>query len=157
MTNQDVSVIAVDDNEAFTKLVEAFLNQDMEADVEHYEDPENVLSEVVEDGSISDYDVVVSDWNMGRMNGGELGQKIREYSDIPIIYFTSESESDIDEVIADVGAQYLDKDDYGSLTGEVQDLLRERRDSNEAVEGYAGNWDTTVTETESDDLEAYVD
>lgn len=157
MDNEEVSVIAVDDNQQYTDLVEEFLNQELDVEVDQYQNPENVLSDIRNGVSISDYDVVISDWNMGGMNGGELGREIRKYSDIPIIYFTSEEKNGIDEVIADVGANYLHKEEFGRLSEEVKDLLIQRRENEKAVQGYAGNWDTTVTETESDEKEKYID
>ena len=125
----EVRVLAVDDDEAYRDLVRCFLEKDIsDVEVDTYSDPEEAL----EQGGFSEYDLVVSDWNMPRMDGGDFGQELRKVEpDIPIIYFSSEDQQDVEEAVLSLQARFLDKRDYDCLSDNVMELVEQNGDTAE--------------------------
>ena len=104
--NRIIRVLHVDDDldllilsSKMLKYIEPTLH------VDHTTSPERILE------NIESYDCIVSDYQMPKMNGIELAQKIREKSDIPFIIYTGQGSEDIATKAFNVGANdYIEKD-----------------------------------------------
>lgn len=95
-------VLVVDDEKLIVKGIRFGLEQDgMEVDVAY--DGEEAL-EKVKSGK---YDIILLDLMLPKMNGFEVCQQIRDFSDVPIIMLTAKGE-DIDKIM---GLEY-GADDY---------------------------------------------
>lgn len=97
-----VKVLVVDDEKLIVKGIKFSLMQDgMEVDCAY--DGE----EAVEAAKANTYDVILLDLMLPKLNGYEVCQQIREFSDVPIIMLTAKGD-DMDKILGlDYGA-----DDY---------------------------------------------
>lgn len=95
-------VLVVDDEKLIVKGIKFSLEQDdMEVDTAY--DGEEALEKVKE----NEYDIVLLDLMLPKLNGFEVCQLIREFSDIPIIMLTAKG-ADMDKIL---GLEY-GADDY---------------------------------------------
>ena len=95
-------VLVVDDEKLIVKGIKFSLEQDnMEVDTAY--DGEEALQKVKE----NQYDIVLLDLMLPKLNGYEVCQLIREFSDIPIIMLTAKG-ADMDKIL---GLEY-GADDY---------------------------------------------
>lgn len=97
-----IRVLVVDDEKLIVKGIKFSLEQDgMEVDTAY--DGEEALNKVKE----NEYDIVLLDLMLPKLNGYETCQQIREFSDIPIIMLTAKG-ADMDKIL---GLEY-GADDY---------------------------------------------
>jgi DNA-binding response OmpR family regulator len=83
-------VLYVDDELDFLTLGELFLRDDF--DVDTTTDPEEVIEMIRKNG----YDVVISDYQMPKMNGIELSKKIREeFPYVSFVLFSGKGKEDL--------------------------------------------------------------
>ncbi len=95
-------VLVVDDEKLIVKGIKFSLEQDdMEVDTAY--DGEEALQKVKE----NEYDIILLDLMLPKLNGYEVCQLIREFSDIPIIMLTAKG-ADMDKIL---GLEY-GADDY---------------------------------------------
>lgn len=95
-------VLVVDDEKLIVKGIKFSLEQDdMEVDTAF--DGEEAVAKVKE----NEYDIVLLDLMLPKLNGYEVCQQIREFSDIPIIMLTAKG-ADMDKIL---GLEY-GADDY---------------------------------------------
>ena len=89
-----IKILHVDDDEShllFTKLILEQNNQSYT--VKSFNSPEGALHELNE----TNYDCLISDYDMPRMNGLQLARKVREISDIPLILYTGKGSEEVAE------------------------------------------------------------
>ena len=93
MSGAEYKVLWVDDEELTLNLCyDVFTRETTDFDLETVKDP-TMARELYESG---EYDIVVSDMNMPKMEGYELKDELRGIDeDLPIIFHTSEVPSDI--------------------------------------------------------------
>ena len=97
-----IRVLVVDDEKIIVKGIKFSLEQDgMEVDTAY--DGEEALNKVKE----NEYDIILLDLMLPKLNGFETCQQIREFSDIPIIMLTAKG-ADMDKIL---GLEY-GADDY---------------------------------------------
>ena len=116
-------VLVVDDEKLIVKGIRFSLEQDgMEVDCAY--DGEKAL----ECAKNKEYDMILLDLMLPKMNGLEVCQQIREFSDVPIIMLTAKGE-DMDKIL---GLEY-GADDYitkpfssGYLRARISSLLKQR-------------------------------
>ena len=95
-------VLVVDDEKLIVKGIRFSLEQDgMEVDCAY--DGEEALAKIKE----NTYDIVLLDWMLPKLDGTQVCQQVREFSDIPIIMLTAKSD-DMDKIL---GLEY-GADDY---------------------------------------------
>ena len=116
-------VLVVDDEKLIVKGIRFSLEQDgMEVDCAY--DGE----EAVEKAKEKKYDIILLDLMLPKMDGLEVCQQIREFSNVPIVMLTAKGE-DMDKIL---GLEY-GADDYitkpfssGYLRARISSLLRQR-------------------------------
>lgn len=97
-----VKVLVVDDEKIIVKGIKFSLEQDgMEVDTAY--DGEEAVGKIKE----GEYDIVLLDLMLPKLNGYEVCQQVREFSDIPIIMLTAKG-ADMDKIL---GLEY-GADDY---------------------------------------------
>jgi len=95
-------VLVVDDEKVIVKGVKFSLEQDG-MDIDTAYDGEEALEKV----RVNEYDIILLDLMLPKLSGYEVCQKIREFSDVPIIMLTAKGE-DMDKIL---GLEY-GADDY---------------------------------------------
>ena len=95
-------VLVVDDEKLIVKGLKFSLEQD-ELEVDCAYDGEEALQMV----RSNDYDIILLDLMLPKLNGYEVCQEIRQFSDVPIVMLTAKSE-DMDKIL---GLEY-GADDY---------------------------------------------
>ncbi len=81
--------LVVDDSRTMRRIVANTLNNIGYKDVTLAEDGSDAMKKM----KVNQYDAIMTDWNMPRMNGLELVQsarKMERYKEIPIIMITTE-------------------------------------------------------------------
>lgn len=105
---KQISVLLVDDEPRFLEAMQDYLSENTRFCVDCASSGEEALGRI----KSSEYDVVVSDYNMPEMTGLDLLQEIRSFSRIPFILFTGMGEREIiDEAIQHDVDFYLEKGD----------------------------------------------
>ena len=118
-------VLVVDDEKLIVKGLRFSLEQDgMEVDCAY--DGEEAL----EKAKAGEYDIILLDLMLPKMDGLEVCQQIREFSNVPIIMLTAKGE-DMDKIL---GLEY-GADDYGSQSPHQGDHPPCRQQTGEAGEG----------------------
>jgi PAS domain S-box-containing protein len=121
------SVLHVDDDPDLGALVQAYLEREsseLDCTVTTETDPEAALA-LVRSGA-TDFDVVISDYNMPEMNGIEFLRAVREVRpELPVLLFSGEETADIAPEIIESGlTDYLrksaDTDQYTMLIRRVE-------------------------------------
>ncbi|MHA1166379.1 MAG: response regulator, partial [Candidatus Hodarchaeales archaeon] len=91
---RNIKVLHVDDDTGFLELSKEYLefsNNYTRIEIDGMEDPEKVISLIQE----KNYDAVVSDYMMPEMNGLQLLEQIRAFSDIPFIILTGQGREEV--------------------------------------------------------------
>ncbi len=86
-------ILVVDDSGAMRSIVRKLLAQLGYTDVDEASDGEGALAKMNE----KLYGLVISDWNMGPMNGQKLLEHVRankKFADLPFIMMTAQSDPD---------------------------------------------------------------
>ena len=93
-----IEVLLVDEDSDVLDIVQTFLEQEDDLDVTSEADPEAALEVATE------YDVVVSDYKMPRLNGLELCAAIRERDGaLPFLLFSAREPEDVQPQADDAG------------------------------------------------------
>ncbi len=129
-------VLVVDDERLIVKGIRFGLEQDgMEVDTAY--DGEEAL-EMVKAGS---YDIILLDVMLPKMNGFEVCQQIREFSDVPVIMLTAKGD-DIDKILGlDYGADdYMTKPfNILEVKARIKAILRRNEKNRPVKENKTGN------------------
>ena len=96
------TALVVDDEKSIVKGIKFSLEQD-DIEVDCAYDGEEAISKV----RVKDYDVIILDIMLPNMSGFEVCQKVREFSDVPIVMLTAKGD-DMDKIL---GLEY-GADDY---------------------------------------------
>ena len=116
-------ILVVDDEKLIVKGIRFSLEQEgMEVDCAY--DGEEAL----EYAKNCEYDLVLLDVMLPKLDGFQVCQQIREFSDMPIVMLTAKSE-DMDKILGlEYGADdYITKRESGSRKGQYEDRLREQK------------------------------
>lgn len=128
---EPLSVLHVDDDQAFCDLVEAFLEREtdgVDCEVTTETDPEAALDRIREASDA--FDCVVSDYNMPEMDGVTFLEAVREvHPELPVLLFSGEHPDDVAAEIVRAGlTDYLRKgmgtDQYTALVRRVEHAVR---------------------------------
>mgnify|MGYP003858369255 CR=1 FL=1 len=125
---EQIRVLHIDDEPDFTETTASFLEyEDSRFDVE--------TATSIDDGlallSDSEFDCIVSDYDMGEVTGIELLQEVRrEYPDIPFILFTGKGSEEVASQAFSAGAtDYLQKgggtDQYELLANRIRNTVEQ--------------------------------
>ncbi|SDY13872.1 PAS domain S-box-containing protein [Halobellus clavatus] len=120
-----MSVLLVDDDESLVDMSSVFLEREIDnIETTTLTDPEAVLDEV-DDGN---YDCIVSDFDMPRLDGLELLTKLREDGvEIPFVLFTGKGSEEIASQAITAGVdEYLQKggtEEYPVLANKIENLV----------------------------------
>jgi len=119
-----IEVLIVDEDEDVLDITEAFLGRQDGLAVSTEKDPEAALERV----SSGDFDAVVSDLTMPKLDGLELCAQLRESRpEIPFLVFTGREESNIDRADADCPTAYVKKstgtEQYEELAERIKTAL----------------------------------
>jgi CheY-like chemotaxis protein len=95
-----IEVLLVDEDRDVLEIVQTFLEQEDDLDVTSEADPETALEMALTD----DYDVVVSDYKMPRLDGLELCAALRDREcPLPFLLFSAREPADVQPAAADAG------------------------------------------------------
>ncbi|WP_435333329.1 response regulator [Haloarchaeobius sp. TZWWS8] len=130
MRNSVVTVLHVDDDPAFVKLVGAFLERlDENIAVEAATSPAEALAHLAQQPA----DCIVSDYDMPEMNGLELLQAVQERGvDVPFILFTGKGSEEVaSEAISAGVSDYIQKaggsEQYALLANRIRNLVEKHQ------------------------------
>ncbi|ACG56885.1 response regulator receiver protein [Hydrogenobaculum sp. Y04AAS1] len=90
---RDIRILVVDDMSTMRRVIKSILNQLGYSNIEEAENGKDALSKL----SSSNYDFVLTDWNMPEMDGLELVKTIRQdpnLKDLPILMVTAEAKKE---------------------------------------------------------------
>ena len=90
MTILNSKILVVDDYATMVRIIEKLLQQIGFSDIDTASNGQEALEKI----EVSDYDLVISDWNMEPMTGIELLKEVRtsiDRTDLPFIMVTAES------------------------------------------------------------------
>ena len=95
-----IDVLLVDEDRDVLEIVQTFLEQEDDLDVTGEADPERALEMAL----TGEYDVVVSDYKMPRLNGLELCSALRdEQRAIPFLLFSGREPEDVEPAADEAG------------------------------------------------------
>ncbi|MDS0259389.1 response regulator [Haloarcula sp. S1CR25-12] len=95
-----IEVLLVDEDRDVLEIVQTFLEQEDDLDVTSEADPESALELAL----TGDYDVVVSDYKMPRLDGLELCAALRDRDrPLPFLLFSAREPEDVQPAAADAG------------------------------------------------------
>ncbi|WP_423999432.1 response regulator [Haloarcula salina] len=118
-----IEVLLVDEDADVLEIVGTFLGQEDGFEVTSETDPEAALERVFEE----EFDAVVSDYKMPRLDGVELCNAIRERgASIPFLLFTAREREDVADVAAENGVTAVVQkgtgtEQYGVLADRIRD------------------------------------
>jgi CheY-like chemotaxis protein len=119
-----IEVLLIDEDRDVLDLVQTFLQQEDDLDVTAEPNPQEALQRVVDE----EYDVVVSDYKMPRLNGVELCAKLRDKGiPIPFVLFSGREPDDMQPDAEDAGISGIVQ--KGSGTEQYSDLAEQIRNA----------------------------
>ncbi len=96
----NIDVLLVDEDRDVLEIVQTFLGQEDDLEVTSESDPETALDMAL----TGEYDVVVSDYKMPRLDGLELCTELRERErTIPFLLFSAREPADVRPEAEDAG------------------------------------------------------
>lgn len=117
-----IEVLLVDEDRDVLDLVQTFLQQENDLDVTGESDPQEALQRVVDE----EYDVVVSDYKMPRLDGVELCSELRDQDiTVPFVLFSGREPDDMQPDADDAGISGIVQ--KGTGTEQYSDLADEIR------------------------------
>jgi len=125
----EIRILHVDDDVNQSEFLQYFLPEMDEAfRIDFVSDPCQVMEKM---GS-EIYDCVVTDYQMPKMNGIELAEKIRESFDIPIIIYTGQGSEEIAEAAFSAGIddylrKEMDPSHYQVLAKRIRNVVEKKR------------------------------
>lgn len=110
LSKPDMKILIVDDFPTMRRIVKTLLKQSGFVNFVEADDGEKAFAELEKHG---DFEFIVSDWNMPRMSGIELLQKVRlspKFCHLPFLLITAEAEKEnLTEAIKSGVSSYLIK------------------------------------------------
>jgi two-component system, chemotaxis family, chemotaxis protein CheY len=91
--NTNMKILVVDDFQTMRRIIRNYLRQLGFNNVEEAEDGDVALEKLIE----TQFDFVITDWNMPKMTGIDLLKKIRtenNFKNIPVLIITAEAEKE---------------------------------------------------------------
>ena len=91
--NANMKILVVDDFQTMRRIIRNYLRQLGFNNVEEAEDGDVALEKLIE----TQFDFVITDWNMPKMTGIDLLKKIRaenNFKNIPVLIITAEAEKE---------------------------------------------------------------
>ena len=135
LTDEQINVLHVDDNESLLELSAAFLEKEHDSLSVHT----SVCAEdALEHLGANDVDCIVSDYNMPRLDGIELLEQVREmHPELPFILFTGKGSEDVaSKAISKGVTDYLQKgsgtERYELLANRIDNAVSQRRSEQRA-------------------------
>ena len=107
---KEVRIIHIDDEAPTLEITKTFLEKENSRfNIYSYKDPENFMKEVKK----GNYDCILTDYLMPTINGIDLANKIRLFSDIPIIMYTGHGSEEVASKAINAGINdYVMKEFY---------------------------------------------
>jgi len=118
-------VLLVDEDTDVLEIVQTFLQRENDLDVTSESDPETALDMALS----GEYDAVVSDYTMPRLDGLELCAAIREEdTSLPFVLFSARERTEIQSAAADAGVtacvqKGTGTDQYEELADRIRDAV----------------------------------
>lgn len=128
-TSSQIKLLHVDDDNSQLVMMQEILRlYDKDVEIDSLDDPQQVIERINDHW----YDCIITDYQMPRINGVELAEKIRETSSIPIILYTGQGSEDVAERAFSVGINdYFRKEinpqHYQVLAKRIRDLVDKQR------------------------------
>ena len=129
--SSEIAVLVVDDDPDLLDLTASFLSRERdEFAVKSETDPETALDRIAEDG----IDVIVSDYDMPKMDGLEFLEAVREeHGEIPFILFTGKGSEEIaSKAISNGVTDYLQKGTDSSQYSLLSNRITNAHEQHEA-------------------------
>ena len=133
MQTQSTKILVIDDTASLRDLLKAYLRRLGYLQVDEAEDGEVGLNAMWGAQNLGQpYDVVICDWNMPKMSGLELLQRVRlvpVWKTLPFILLTTESEKAkvVEALQADVTNYMLKPVEEATLRDKIEKALERRR------------------------------
>ena len=127
--SDEIRILHVDDDVNQSEFLQYFLPEMDEAfRIDYISDP----CQIMEKMKSEIYDCVVTDYQMPKINGIELAEKIRESFDIPIIIYTGQGSEEIAEAAFSVGIddylrKEMDPSHYQVLAKRIRNVVEKKR------------------------------
>jgi len=127
--SNEIRILHVDDDVNQSEFLQYFLpNMDKAFRIDYVSDP----CQVMEKMESEIYDCVVTDFQMPKINGIELAEKIRESFDIPIIIYTGQGSEEIAEAAFSAGIddylrKEMDPSHYQVLAKRIRNVVEKNR------------------------------
>ncbi|WP_254271787.1 response regulator [Haloarcula marina] len=118
-----IEVLLVDEDRDVLEIVGTFLGQEDDLEVTSETDPETALEMAL----TGEYDAVVSDYKMPRLDGVELCTAIRDRGhSFPFLLFSARDPDDVEPAAAEAGVtEFVQKgtgtEQYGVLADRIRD------------------------------------
>ena len=122
----EIKVLFIDDDSMQLYFFEQMLRTfDQEIMVDTLEEPGQLLEKI----SSTQYDCIVVDYTMPRLNGIEVIQKIKEKWNIPCILYTGREPEDLEEEarkaeVDDFMMKIMNPEDYQILIQKIRGLVK---------------------------------
>lgn len=115
------NIIHVDDDDSFLWMVKEIINNlDFTGAIHSYENPEEALELMKEHDT--EWDLLITDYDMPQMNGVTLAREAKKFSDAPIILFSG-SKIIFDEVCKELFDFSIPKFNTPGLYTKLKELL----------------------------------
>jgi PAS domain S-box-containing protein len=127
--SDEIRILHVDDDVNQSEFLRYFLPEmDEEFSIDSVCDPCKAMEKMESER----YDCVVTDYQMPKMNGIELSEKIRESFDIPIIIYTGQGSEEIAEAAFSAGIddylrKEMDPSHYQVLAKRIRQVVEKKR------------------------------
>ena len=127
--SDEIRILHVDDDVNQSEFLQYFLPEMDEAfKIDSLSDPCQVFEKMESER----YDCVVTDYQMPKMNGIELAEKIREGFDLPIIIYTGQGSEEVAEAAFSAGIddylrKEMDPSHYQVLAKRIRNVVEKKR------------------------------
>jgi len=127
--SDEIRILHIDDDVNQSEFLQYFLPEMDEAfRIDYVSDP----CQVIEKMKSNIYDCVVTDYQMPKINGIELSEKIRESFDVPIIIYTGQGSEEIAEAAFSAGIddylrKEMDPSHYQVLAKRIRQAVEKKR------------------------------
>ena len=132
-----IKVLHIDDDPNICKVTKMFLERlNPNIQIDCYTNPLDIID------ISNDYDCVISDFQMPKMNGIELSKRIRASSNIPIILYTGQGSEEVAESAFSIGVNdYVRKDfhhtHFNLLVNRIKQTVQRTRAESALIESEA--------------------
>ncbi|MCG3227306.1 MAG: PAS domain S-box protein [Candidatus Heimdallarchaeota archaeon] len=127
-----INILHIDDNESFLKITKHYIDRISSGKyrIDYLINPKKVLNQL----KIKDYDIIISDFQMPKLNGLQLLEKLREEGYfLPFIMFTGKGREEVVIQALNLGADYYIKkgfdafSQYTELYHVIKNVITSRR------------------------------